>query len=224
MSLDLENYLDMIGAEDNIYNQKTYEETMAQLDKHLLEINTSQSSDEEMWITPRPRFLCYKDKHQVKFRLLHCTPEGDDIPLKFNYNIAYNLAFIIFVKKDVKTNFIDVENKWGFSEKIVEFINVDGNKIESPINGKLHYILFDDDISFSNQIDTIKAIGMYLLALGRRNALSEAAIKRGIAHDSVNIDGNKATFNWREAIKRENFVTKYDAIISPYLEKTKYIH
>lgn len=224
MNLNLENYLDMIGADDNIYNRKSYEDTMSQLDRHLLEVSTSQAANKEMWITPRPRFLCYKKKHQVKFRLLHCTPEEDDIPLKFKYTIAYNLAYIIFVKKDIKTNFIDVKNKWGFSEKIVEFINTNDNKIGSPINGKLHYILFDDDTSFPNQVDTVKAIGMYLLALGRRDALSEAAFKRGIAHNSVDVDDNEASFNWKEAIKREKFVTKYDAIISPYLERTKYIH
>ena len=80
MTLDLEKYLDMIGADDNIYNRESYEETMEQLDRHLLEVNTFQAVDKEMWITPRPKTLCYRKKHQVKFRLLHSTEDEEDVP------------------------------------------------------------------------------------------------------------------------------------------------
>lgn len=223
MTLDLEKYLDMIGAEDNIYNRGSYEETMEQLDRHLLEVNTFQAVDKEMWITPRPKTLCYRKKHQVKFRLLHSTEDEEDVPIKFKYTIAYNLAYIIFVKKDMRTNFVDIKNKYGFSEKILEFFNT-AEDVNSKVNGKIHYILFDDDTSFANQIDTVKAIGMYLLALGRRDALEEAKFKRSLAHSMIDYDEYKANLNWNEAINRERFVMKYDAIISPYLEKTKFIH
>lgn len=223
MTLNLKKYLDMIGAQDDIYYHGSYEEIMKQLDRHILEVNTFQAMDKEMWITPRPKTLCYHKKHQVKFRLLYSTENGEDVPIKFKYTIAYNLAYIIFVKKDMRTNFIDVKNKYGFSEKMLEFFNT-AEDVNSKVNGKIHYILFDDDTSFTNQIDAVKAIGLYLLALGRRDALEEAKFKRSLANSLIDHDEHKANLNWNEAIDRERFVMKYDAIISPYLEKTKFIH